>query len=56
MNIDKYTSVKDILLISPSQAYEWVKTGHWCLTEFTIWFEIKNEDSFEVGYSNCLEE
>ena len=50
MNIDKYTTKQDILLITPSKAYKWVKTGHWCLREFTVWFETKTNEYHAEGY------
>lgn len=38
-----------MLNVTEKQAYEWVKTGHWDLKEFTEWFDAKLADSYTDG-------
>ena len=28
--------------VSPKQAYEWIKTGHWSFADFKQWLEVEN--------------
>ena len=48
------TDREEALKISHKQAYEWVKTGHWNLKTFEIWFDhvISNAEYEAKYYSN----
>lgn len=41
-------------MVSEKQAYEWVKTGHWTLSEFSAWMAKKLTEkysqAFDEGY------
>lgn len=36
-------------IITVKQAFEWVKTGHWTLSQFSEWVKVVQEDAFVHG-------
>lgn len=42
-------------MITAKQAYEWVKTGHWSLREFTAWFNVQVAIAKNAGHESPIQ-
>ncbi len=54
MHIESKMSLAEVLAITPKQAFEWVKTGHWTFREFDLWYGARAFDAEMTGMSRGI--
>lgn len=54
MHIESKMSLAEVLAITPKQAFEWIKTGHWTFREFELWYGAQTFDAEMNGMSQGI--